>query len=78
MALSRIIIKLPSTGGAAPAPTITSIDPTSGAVAGGTSVTITGTNFVSGATVTFGGVAATDVVVVNSTTITCTAPAQVF
>ncbi len=34
---------------------LTSISPTSGAVAGGTSVTINGTNFVSGATVTFGG-----------------------
>ena len=35
-------------------PTVTSISPTSGTTAGGTSVTITGTNFVAGATVTIG------------------------
>ena len=39
-------------------------------------MTITGTNFASGATVTFGGTAATSVVVVNGTTITATTPAH--
>jgi hypothetical protein len=39
---------------------------------GGTSVTITGTNFLSGATVTFGATAATSVVVVSGTQITAT------
>ena len=53
-----------------PAPTVTSVCPNSGTTAGGTAVTITGTNFAAGATVTFGGTAATNVVVVNSTTIT--------
>src|ERR1019366_6849182 len=43
--------------------------------AGGTAVTITGTNFAAGATVTFGGTAATNVAVVNGTTITATTPA---
>ena len=38
-------------------------------------MTITGTNFAAGATVTFGCTAATNVVVVNSTTITATTPA---
>ena len=38
-------------------------------------MTITGTNFAAGATVTFGSTAATNVVVVNSTTITATTPA---
>ena len=38
-------------------------------------MTITGTNFAAGATVTFGGTAATNVSVVNSTTITATTPA---
>ena len=38
-------------------------------------MTITGTNFATGATVTFGSTAATNVVVVNSTTITATTPA---
>ncbi len=56
-------------------PTVSSVSPNSGPVAGGTSVTITGTNFVTGATVTFGSTAATNVVVVNGTTITATTPA---
>jgi hypothetical protein len=56
-------------------PTVSSVSPNSGSTLGGTAVTITGTNFASGATVTFGGGAATNVVVVNSTTITATAPA---
>ena len=56
-------------------PTVTSISPNSGPTAGGTAVTITGTNFAAGASVTFGGTAATNVAVVNSTTITATSPA---
>jgi phosphatidylserine/phosphatidylglycerophosphate/cardiolipin synthase-like enzyme len=59
-----------------PAPTVSNINPNSGTTAGGTSVTITGTNFVSGATVKLGGTAATGVVVSNSTTITATTPAH--
>ena len=39
------------------APTLTSVSPSSGPTAGGTLVTLTGTNFVSGGVVTFGGVA---------------------
>src|SRR5215469_11915990 len=58
-----------------PAPTVTSVSPNSGPTAGGTAVTITGANFASGATVTFGGAAASNVVVVSSTTITATTPA---
>ena len=57
------------------APTVSSVSPNSGSTAGGTAVTITGTNFAAGATVTFGATAATNVVVVNSTTITATTPA---
>lgn len=53
-----------------PVATVTSITPATGPQAGGTAVTIKGTNFSTGATVTI-GVAATSVVVVNSTTITC-------
>jgi hypothetical protein len=62
---------------AAPAPTVTAISPTSGALAGGTAVTITGTGFVTGATITIGGTAATGVVFVNSTSLTATTPAHV-
>ena len=57
------------------APTVTSVSPNSGTTGGGTLVTITGTNFAAGATVTFGTTAATNVVIVNSTTITATTPA---
>ncbi len=49
-----------------PAPTVTSITPTSGTTAGGTSVTITGTGFLTGATVSLGGTAATNVTVVTA------------
>lgn len=57
------------------APTVTSIAPTSGPTAGGTSVTITGTNL-SGATgVTIGGVAATSLSANTATSITCVTPA---
>ncbi len=59
-----------------PPPTVTSIAPNSGAPAGGTAVTITGTNFFAGAGVTIGGVAATNVSVANSTTITATTAAH--
>ncbi len=55
---------------------MTSVSPNSGTTAGGTAVTLTGTNFVTGATVTFGGTAATNVVVVSSTSITATTPAH--
>lgn len=56
------------------APTLTSISPVGGPLAGGTSVTITGTNFYTGATVTFNGASCSGLTVVSSTTITCTTP----
>jgi Domain of unknown function (DUF1929)/IPT/TIG domain len=62
--------------GSAPAPTVTSVSPNSGSTAGGTGVTITGTNFVSGATVKFGGTSATNVAVASSTSITAKTPGQ--
>src|SRR4029077_3377430 len=58
------------------APTVTSVTPNNGAAGGGTGGTIGGTGFVSGATVTFGGTAATSVVVVSGTQITATTPAH--
>lgn len=57
------------------APTVTGISPTGGPTAGGTSVTITGTNFTGAIGVTIGGAAATGVTVVNATTITAATPA---
>jgi len=65
-----------SGGGGSGAPTVTSISPNTGTTAGGTLVTITGTNFVAGATVTIGGAAATNVNVANATTITAVTPAH--
>ena len=59
-----------------PAPTLTSISPTSGTANGGTPVTITGTGFLAGATVSLGGTAATGVTVVSSTSITATTAAH--
>jgi hypothetical protein len=58
-----------------PPPTLASINPTSGPAGGGTTVTLTGTNFVAGTTVKFGTQNATNVVIVNTTTITCKSPA---
>jgi hypothetical protein len=55
-------------------PTVTSVLPTTGLTTGGTQVTLTGTNFVPGATVSFGSAAATSVVVVGATRITATTP----
>jgi hypothetical protein len=57
-------------GPLAAAPTVTGVSPSSGSTTGGTSVTISGTGFQYYATVTIGGVAATGVSRVNSTTIT--------
>jgi plastocyanin len=56
------------------APSVTSISPNTGSTAGGTVVNITGTGFQTGATVTIGGISATDVSVVNSTSITAKTP----
>ena len=61
---------------AAPAPTVTSVAPSSGTTGGGTPVTGTGTGFGAGASVTFDGVAATNVVVASATSITATTPAH--
>ena len=57
-------------------PTATGVTPSFGPVAGGTLLTIAGTSFVSGASVTVGGNAATNVTVVNSTTLKATTAAH--
>ncbi len=58
------------------APAVGGVSPSSGTAAGGTAVTITGSNFAAGATVSFGGIPATNVTVVTSTSITATTPAH--
>ncbi|MBC3411723.1 autotransporter domain-containing protein [Pseudomonas sp. SWRI51] len=62
--------------GSSAAPTLSGISPASGSTAGGTSVTLTGTNLSGATAVTIGGTAATNIVVVNATTITATTPAH--
>lgn len=57
-----------------PAPEITSIVQTYGHPNGGETVTITGKNFVNGATITFGGRVATNVTVISPTEATATVP----
>ncbi len=56
-------------------PTVTGISPTTGPHAGGTTVTITGTNFAGASAVKFGGSEATSFTVVSPTSITATSPA---
>lgn len=55
-------------------PTVTAVAPTAGQVSGGDTVVITGTNFVSGATVAFGNADATGVDWVDSTRMTAVTP----
>jgi len=58
-----------------PVPTVSGLTVTSGSALGGTSVGITGTNFIAGATtVAFGGTAATSVTVNSATSITAVSP----
>jgi hypothetical protein len=59
-----------------PPPVVAAVSPKSGTTAGGTAVTITGTGFLAGATVSFGGTAASSVSVVSSTRITAVTPAR--
>ena len=76
---AAMILMLASIAEAAPLPTISSISPTTGSYAGGTVITITGTNFEQGSAVFYGSGhhtnQATDVVVNSSTQITATTPA---
>src|SRR5205085_2518022 len=57
-----------------PAPTVVSINPSTGPTSGNTLVTIHGTNFQSGASVTIGGLPAMNVTVVDPTTIIALTP----
>jgi len=61
--------------GGAPAPTVSTVSPNRGAGAGGTVVTVSGTNFTGATVVRFGVNVATSFAVVNATTITATSPA---
>ena len=56
--------------------TLVRVSPTAGAASGGTGVTLTGVGLSGALGVTFGGMAATSVNVVNSTTVTAVTPAH--
>lgn len=58
------------------APTFGGISPATGPAAGGTKVTITGTNLSGNQSVSIGGVPATNVVVLNQNTLVCTTGAH--
>lgn len=58
------------------APTVTAVSPTIAVNNTPTPLTITGSNFRAGATVTVGGVACTQATVVSATQITCTYPGK--
>jgi hypothetical protein len=57
-------------------PVVTGISPNSGSIAGGTVVTITGSNLTGSTGATFGGVAGTNYSVTNDTTAVVTSPAN--
>ena len=57
-------------------PSLTSLDRSSGPEAGGTEVTLTGSDFASGATVSFGQLAATSVTFVSSTQLIAVTPSH--
>ncbi|MFL6213184.1 MAG: PKD domain-containing protein [Blastocatellia bacterium] len=63
-------------GGSNPPPTVTIVSPNNGPTNGGTAITLSGSNFASGATVTIGGTPATTVVVTSPTTLTAMTPAH--
>jgi IPT/TIG domain len=65
---------LPSAFTYSSGPSLTSISPNTGPVTGGTTVTILGSGFQSGAKVTFGGIAASSVTLVSSTQIQAVSP----
>jgi hypothetical protein len=56
---------------------ISSVSPNNGPTVGGTQITVTGSNFSAGATVTIGGTVALNIVVVDATTISATTAPRV-
>jgi alpha-tubulin suppressor-like RCC1 family protein len=59
-----------------PPPTVTGVSPSNGPVGGGTTVTISGTDFTGATAVKFGSIAATSFTVNSATSITALSPAQ--
>jgi len=59
-----------------PSVTLASVSPNTGPLAGGTVITLSGSNFAAGATATIGGVPATNCDLISTTAMTCTTPAS--
>lgn len=57
-------------------PTLSSINPSSGSASGGVGVTLTGTALTGTTSITFDGISATSINVINSTTVTAVTPAH--
>jgi hypothetical protein len=74
--MQMVAFRASGQGSGNPAPRVSAISPNTGTTNGGTAVTVTGTGFRSGATLTIGGTAATGVTVVSSTSITARTPAH--
>lgn len=75
--ISMVFTANVGTYGVSPTPTITAVSPSAGPASGGTSVTLTGTNFTGATAVRFGATAATSYTVISATQIVATAPAGV-
>jgi large repetitive protein len=71
---SAYSLNIASVPAANPAPIISGASPNSGPASGGTAVTISGTNFQTGATVLFGGLAAAPVTFLSATQIQVMTP----
>ena len=71
------LVATPSPAVAAPLPTVSAVSPNRGPDGGGTSITVTGTGLTGTASVFFGGVAGTSIVVGSDTSLTVTAPAHI-
>jgi IPT/TIG domain len=57
-------------------PTATALTPASGPALGGSTITVTGTNFITGLTATLGGLALTSINILSATSFTATTPAH--
>ena len=75
-AMQLVAFRASGQGSGNPALKVSAISPNTGTANGGTAATVTGAGFLSGATLTIGGTAATGVTVVSSTSITVRTPAH--
>lgn len=73
---TEILLRTPDSAPSATAPTLTGITPATGDAAGGTSITLTGTNLTDTSSVTFDGASVSGLAVVNDTTVTALTPAH--